>query len=243
MAPTGSLRLPIQNSHNPCYPQTEGRASAVVARGGHAPLSNPRIAPASSSVVMHAPVQCGSFLLRRHGRSNSTGEPNARGHSSCRSTRGGSVTKIAADSVDAYVFRMQNGLVQFLLLQRRPGRAMGGTWHGIHGKIEAGDTALESAKRAVYVATGLNVEKAYSADYINQFFEPETDTIVLAPVLAFTVPPVVRIGLSEEYVDFAWFDTEEATARLLFASQRWAIRHIEEVIALSGDEAEYYRIH
>lgn len=153
------------------------------------------------------------------------------------------MTKIAADNIDAYIFRLQNGMVQFLLLQRQRARSMGGTWHGIHGKIEAGETALESAKRAVSLSTGLSVEKAYSADYINQFFEPETDTIVLAPVFAFTVPQGVRISLSDEYTDFAWFDADEATARLLFAGQRWAVRHIEEVIGLAGDDAEYYRIH
>lgn len=153
------------------------------------------------------------------------------------------MSKIAADIVDAYLFRRHNGMVQFLLLQRSKDVAMGGTWHGVHGKIDADETALESAKRAVLLATGLSVSAAYSADYINQFFDPQTDSIILAPVFAFTASPAARISLSEEYGDYAWCETEEATARLLFAGQRWAIRHIEEIIGLGGDDAEYYRIH
>lgn len=153
------------------------------------------------------------------------------------------MSKIAADIVDAYVFRRHNGMVQFLLLQRDRDVPMGGTWHGIHGKIEPNETALESAKRALLNATGLTVTSAYSADYINQFFDPETDSIILAPVFAFTVARAARITLSEEYSDYAWCETEEATARLLFSGQRWAIRHIEEIIGLGGEEAEYYRIH
>lgn len=153
------------------------------------------------------------------------------------------VSKIAADIVDAYLFRLHNGLVQFLLLQRGKEVPLGGTWHGIHGKIDPDETALESAKRAVITATGLTVSAAYSADYINQFFDPQTDSIILAPVFAFTAAPAARIALSDEYVDYAWCETEEATARLLFAGQRWAIRHIEEIIGLGGDDAEYYRIH
>jgi dATP pyrophosphohydrolase len=152
------------------------------------------------------------------------------------------VTKIAADIVDAYVFRRHNGMVQFLLLQRHKEVPMGGTWHGIHGKIDPNETALESAKRAVLTATGLIVTKSYSADYINQFFDPESDSIILAPVFAFTTGVSSRINLSEEYVDYAWCETEEATARLLFSGQRWAVRHIEEIIGLAGEEAEYYRI-
>lgn len=152
------------------------------------------------------------------------------------------MTTIAADIVDAYVFRRHNGMVQFLLLQRHKDVSMGGTWHGIHGKIDPNETALESAKRAVLTATGLTVTNSYSADYINQFFDPESDSIILAPVFAFTVGITSRISLSEEYIDYAWCETEEATARLLFSGQRWAIRHIEEIIGLAGEESEYYRI-
>jgi dATP pyrophosphohydrolase len=153
------------------------------------------------------------------------------------------VTNIAADIVDSYVFRHHNGMVQFLLLQRAKDVSMGGTWHGIHGKIDQGQSALETAKRAVFTATGLVVTASYSADYINQFFDPVTDSIILAPVFAFTVDRASRISLSDEFSDYAWCETEEATARLLFSGQRWAIRHVEEIIGMGGDDAEYYRIH
>jgi dATP pyrophosphohydrolase len=152
------------------------------------------------------------------------------------------VSKIAADIVDAYVFRRHNGMVQFLLLQRQKEVPMAGTWHGIHGKIDPAETALESAKRAVHAATGLVVTSAYSADFINQFFDPQSDSIILAPVFAFLANGATRISLSDEYADYAWCETEEATARLLFAGQRWAVRHIEEIIGLAGEDAEYYRI-
>jgi dihydroneopterin triphosphate diphosphatase len=152
------------------------------------------------------------------------------------------MTRITADIVDAYVFRRHNGAVQFLLLQRGKDVPLGGTWHGVHGKIDPAETALESAKRAVLTATGLTVTKAYSADYINQFFDHQTDSIILAPVFAFNAAPAPRISLSEEYADYAWCEADEATARLLFSGQRWAVRHIEELIALGGDDAEHYRI-
>ena len=40
--------------------------------------------------------------------------------------------------------------------------------------------------------TGLDALVAYSADYINQFFDHLTDTVVLAPVLAFMAPVIAR---------------------------------------------------
>jgi dihydroneopterin triphosphate diphosphatase len=152
------------------------------------------------------------------------------------------VTRIAVDMVDAYVFRRHAGMIQFLLLRRHPDVPLGKTWHAVHGTIEPNESALAAAKRAVLDTVGLRVVDSYSADYVNQFFSHEADAIVLAPVFAFTVDPDQAVTLANDFVDHAWCDTEEATARLLFAGQRWAVRHIEEIIGLAGADAEYHRI-
>ena len=152
------------------------------------------------------------------------------------------MAKIEINIVDAYVFRRRQGVVQFLLLQRRSGLQLGGTWQAMHGKIGEGEKAIDAARRAVTTLTGAAITAAYSADYVNQFFEHESDTLILAPVFAFEVAPAATFALSPEYMDFAWCGAEEATARLLFSGERWAVRHIEEIIGLAGDEAEYYLI-
>lgn len=150
--------------------------------------------------------------------------------------------KIEVSIVDAYVFRRRQGLVQFLLLQRSPELQLGGAWQAMHGKIDERETALDAARRAVATLTGATITASYSADYINQFFDHHSDALILAPVFAFEISPASTLTLTTDYVDFAWCDTEEATARLLFSGQRWAVRHIEEIIGLAGDDAEYYRI-
>lgn len=150
--------------------------------------------------------------------------------------------KISADIVDAYVFRKLNGRSQFLLLRRRPDVRLGNTWQSIHEQIEPGETALHAAERAILAMTGLPTVDAYSADFINQFYDHESDRIILAPVFAFTVPPRSVVKLGEEYVDSAWCDREEAISRLMWSGQRWAIRHIDEVIVYGGPDAEFYRV-
>jgi dATP pyrophosphohydrolase len=152
------------------------------------------------------------------------------------------VPRIAADIVDAYVFRRHNGRTQFLLLRRRGHLSLPGTWQGVHGTIEPNETALDAARRAVLARTGLSVTDAYSADYVNQFYDHMTDTLILAPVFAFLAPPMSRVIVGEDYSDFAWCDRDEAAGRLIFAGQRWAIRHIDDVIGPGGLEAELYRI-
>jgi len=150
--------------------------------------------------------------------------------------------QIVADIVDAYIFRRVNARTQFLLLLRRADAPLGNTWQSIHEKIEPGETALAAAERGVLAATGLPVTEAYSADYVNQVYDHTRDAIVLAPVFAFAVPPRARVQLGEEFGDSAWCEREEATARLVWSGQRWAVRQIDDVIGIGGPDAEFYRV-
>lgn len=149
---------------------------------------------------------------------------------------------VVSDMVDAYIFRKMNARLQFLLLLRRPDVSFGNTWQGLHQRIEDQETALEAAHRAVLTSTGLTPTETYSADYINQVYDHRRDAVVLAPVFAFTVPPRPSIQLAEEFSDSAWCEREEASARLLWSGQRWAVRHIDEIIGLGSADAEFYRI-
>jgi dATP pyrophosphohydrolase len=154
--------------------------------------------------------------------------------------------RIVADLVDVYVFRRlpqrpAHG-VQFLLLRRREDAPLGGTWHAVHGRILPNERALDAAARELLEQTGLVPQKLYSADYIAQFYDHASDAIVLAPAFAALVEPRAAVRLSQAHDDYAWCDLDEAVARLLWTSQRWAVRHIHAVIACGGEEAEYYAL-
>lgn len=150
--------------------------------------------------------------------------------------------KLVSDLIDAYVIRRIHARLQFLLLLRRPDAPLGNTWHAVHERIRTGESAFAAAQRAVLEATGLAPSEIYSADFVNQVYDHTRDAIVLAPVFAFAVPPRSQVILGETFSDHAWCDRDEATARLLWSGQRWAVRHIDEVIGLSGPDAEFYRL-
>jgi dATP pyrophosphohydrolase len=149
---------------------------------------------------------------------------------------------IVSDIVDVYVFRRQNARVQFLLLQRKASVALGNTWQSFHTQIQGHETTLSAARRAVRELSGLNVSEAYSADYINEFFDDTRDVVVLAPVLAVNVSPQAPVTLGHELRDCAWWDTNQAIARLPFSGQRWAIRHISELMSAGHAESQLYRL-
>jgi dATP pyrophosphohydrolase len=150
--------------------------------------------------------------------------------------------RIVSDIVDVYVFRHTRNQIQFLLLRRRPDVVLGDTWQSIHGKIEPGERAVEAAMREVEERTGFVPKKLYSADYINQFYDHASDTIVLAPAFAAMIDASNKLRVSQEYSDYAWCDLEETVARLPWSGQRWAVRHIYDVIGVGGDEADFYAL-
>lgn len=150
--------------------------------------------------------------------------------------------RIVSDIVDVYVFRRSRRQIQFLLLRRRPDLMLGDTWQSIHGRVNPGEGAAEAALREIREKINLVPAELYSADYINQFYDHQTDQIVLAPSFAAVVSARDKPHCSEEYSDYAWCDLEETVGRLTWASQRWAVRHIYDVIAMGGDEARFYAL-
>jgi dATP pyrophosphohydrolase len=149
---------------------------------------------------------------------------------------------IVSDIVDVYVFRRLNARVQFLLLQRRANVPLGNTWQSFHTQIRANESTIGAGRRAVRELAGLNVSEVYSADYINEFYDDMRDVVVLAPVLAVNVSPQAPVTLGPELRECAWWDTDQAVARLPFAGQRWAVRHINDIMSVGHAETQLYRL-
>jgi hypothetical protein len=119
---------------------------------------------------------------------------------------------------------------------------MANTWQAFHSQIRMGNTTLETVREVVSDAADLEVGEVYSADYINQFYDEGRDAMVLSPVFAVTVKSQSPVRLSGEFRDAAWFDRDEATMRLPFSGQRWAVRHIDEIMSIGESERSIYKI-
>ena len=150
--------------------------------------------------------------------------------------------KIVSDLVDTFPFRKLNARPQFLVLRRRRGGTAGTAWQAIHTRIAPGESTVEAARRDVKLCTGLVPIRLYNADYVSQFYDHGSDAIILAPTLAAQIDPNAPVSVIHDYSDYAWCDLEETTARLAYTAQRWAVRHIYDVIAMGGEEAEIYAI-
>ena len=149
---------------------------------------------------------------------------------------------LVSDAVDAYVIRRINARLQFLLLQRRADAPFGNSWQAIHARVDPDETALAAAERVLTETTGLVAGVVFSADYVNQIFDHARDAVVLIPVFAFEVETHASIAPGADFLAHEWCERDEAAARLLWAGQRWSVRHIDDIIGGGGPASEFYRI-
>ena len=95
-----------------------------------------------------------------------------------------------------------------------------GTWSHVAGTIRPDETAWLAALRSIRHDTGLVPEIFYSADLCEQFYEPDRDQLVLAPVFVGFARDGAAVALGSEYGEYAWCSREEASNRLAFPAQR-----------------------
>lgn len=141
--------------------------------------------------------------------------------------------KILSPLVSVYCFRLTEQGPEYLLLHRREGiDRLSGTWQVVHGGIEPDETAVRAAWREVQEETGVVPVGFWELDYVEAHYSPSQDVIRLVPCFAAHFPEDASIRLGSEHDTFCWVSLEKALEKLLWRSQREALRVLHETIAL-----------
>lgn len=111
---------------------------------------------------------------------------------------------------------------QVLLLKR----SVEQYWCQIAGKIEQGELAWQAILRELYEETGIVASELYNADYLEQFYEPHSNQIMIIPAFVVLLPNRERVRLNHEHTDYGWCSFDEATIRLPFPNQRKLLEHV-----------------
>jgi dATP pyrophosphohydrolase len=128
-------------------------------------------------------------------------------------------------AVSVVVLRGSGAAAEMLLLRRT--RSLAGEWCQVTGGIEAGETAWQAALREVQEETGLVLDRLYSADICEQFYEADRDAISLLPVFVGYAGLEDTVTLNPEHSEFRWVSIADALGMVPFAGQRAVIRHVE----------------
>lgn len=131
---------------------------------------------------------------------------------------------IRSFAVSVVVLRKTAGGDEVLLMRRT--RSLAGEWCQVAGAIEAGETAWQTALREVWEETGLSLERLYSADICEQFYEADRNAISLLPVFVGYAKQEASVTLNDEHSEYRWVSFEEAIRMVPFSGQRKVLLEI-----------------
>ena len=143
--------------------------------------------------------------------------------------------------VDAYVFRQTQDGIKFLLLKRAKTKIYEHLWQGVAGKIEDGETAVETAVRELMEETGFKPLRMFIADHISKFYEAKWDRINLVPVFGIEVQDS-NVAISEEHCDFKWVEFDLACKTLVWKGQKEGISAVYDMLKSNDDRMKWSEI-
>lgn len=151
------------------------------------------------------------------------------------------MANIVSRVIDAYVFRKTNDGLLFLILKRAKTKRYEHLWQGVAGKIEAGESAPEAAKRELLEETGLKPKHMFVADHVSRFYEAYGDRINLVPVFGIEVDSD-QITLSDEHCEYQWVPLDDALEHLVWQGQKKGIRVVSDMVLSNDDRIRWSEI-
>jgi dATP pyrophosphohydrolase len=131
---------------------------------------------------------------------------------------------LRARGVIAFVVADAGDAARVLLLKRKT--APVGAWCPVSGRIEAGETAWQTALREIREETGLKDGALYTTGVTDSFYDVQANTIELMPVFLFMIVRETAVTLDEAQSEHAWLDVDAALAQLTFAGHKTALEVI-----------------
>ena len=152
------------------------------------------------------------------------------------------MSEIVANIIDMYPFRRQGDAIEFLLLKRAPDSVIGNTWQSVHGKIEPGETAPQTALRELHEETGLSPLRFWQLECVNTFYVARIDRILMCPCFAAEIAADAAVILSDEHTDFRWEPPDRAIAIFMWPGQRRSVREVLEHIVTPSSSEPHLRV-
>lgn len=137
---------------------------------------------------------------------------------------------IATRFIEVHLFRRRGRRVEFLLIRRAADRTLAGVWQPVTGGIEKREATWRAAAREVLEETGLIPIRWWALEYLSLFYLIARDEVTAVPTFAAEVAWTDTVTLSHEHDRYAFVSPAEAARRVLWATQRHAMRAVREEI-------------
>jgi 8-oxo-dGTP pyrophosphatase MutT (NUDIX family) len=134
--------------------------------------------------------------------------------------------------VDLYVLRGRNETLQVLILRRSVGGRCPGSWEGVHGNIEPGETPVMAVRREMAEETGLAGLRLYNLSRVELFHKHNSNTLEVAVAFAIFVDGESSPRLGPEHDAFRWLTPDEAMEQVAWPR---CMRAIKDAVRLLGN--------
>ena len=118
--------------------------------------------------------------------------------------------------VSAVLLSKIDGEWKMLLMKR----VKGDFWCHVAGKIEATETASQAILREILEETAIQPQQLFSADYLEQFYEPHLNVIEIIPAFVAICSDDQTVILNDEHTEYRWCSLTQAHDLALFSNQR-----------------------
>lgn len=145
---------------------------------------------------------------------------------------------LACKQIEVYLFRRRGRCVEFLLLRRSAERTLALVWQPVTGGIEKGEAAYVAAAREVHEETSLTPIRWWALQRLTAFYQPSSDAIHVVPVFAAEVAWTDPVHLSHEHDRYAFVRAAIAAKRVLWETQREALKAVKAEILRGGAGAD-----
>ena len=149
--------------------------------------------------------------------------------------------KIKVKQVDSYIYRNTDAGPIYLMLKRSTGKHYEHLWQGVAGKIEKGETAVQTVIRELEEETGKKPKKLCVADHIASFYDARNDRIQMVPVFGIEVENS-DVQLSDEHSEYKWVSFEEALTLLTWKGQKEGLRTVHDEIISNDNRTKWSEI-
>jgi dATP pyrophosphohydrolase len=151
------------------------------------------------------------------------------------------MAKTKMKQIDSYIYRNTGNGPLYLMLKRSPGKYYEHLWQGVAGKIEKGETAVQTVVRELKEETGKDPIKIFVADHIASFYNAKYNQIFMVPIFGIEVEGS-EVQLSEEHSEYKWVPFEDALNLLTWKGQKEGLRTVHDEVISKDDRTKWSEI-